>query len=128
MEQHRLEKCNKLREMGLNPYVNSHIITSPIADILEKYSSSETELPEGEEFSAAGRILAKREFGKTAFLTIRDRSGIIQVYIKKALLTEEEFEVYTLTDVGYSLAPILNAMANWGTDYKLFLKLLQKRG
>lgn len=100
MEQHRLEKCNKLREMGLNPYVNSHIITSPIADILEKYSSSEAELPEGEEFSAAGRILAKREFGKTAFLTIRDRSGIIQVYIKKALLSEEEFEVYTLTDVG----------------------------
>ena len=40
MEQHRLEKCNKLREMGLNPYVNSHIITSTIANILEKYSSS----------------------------------------------------------------------------------------
>ena len=35
---------------------------------------------------------------------------------------------YTLTDVGYSLAPVLNAMASWGTDYKLFLKLLQKRG
>lgn len=100
MEQHRLEKCNELREMGLNPYVNSHIITSTIANILEKYSSSETELPESEEFSAAGRILAKREFGKTAFLTIRDRSGIIQVYIKKALLSEEEFEVYTLTDIG----------------------------
>ncbi len=100
MEQHRLEKCNKLREMGLNPYVNSHIITSTIANILEKYSSSETELPESEEFSAAGRILAKREFGKTAFLTIRDRSGIVQVYIKKALLSEEEFEVYTLTDIG----------------------------
>ncbi len=100
MEQHRLEKCNKLREMGLNPYVNSHIITSTIANILEKYSSSETELPESEEFSAAGRIHEKREFGKTAFLTIRDRSGIIQVYIKKVLLSEEEFEVYTLTDIG----------------------------
>ena len=35
---------------------------------------------------------------------------------------------YTLTDVGYSLAPVLNAMASWGTDYKVFLKLLQKRG
>ena len=100
MEQQKKKKCNKLREMGLNPYVNSHIITSTIANILEKYSSSETELPESEEFSAAGRILAKREFGKTAFLTIRDRSGIIQVYIKKALLSEEEFEVYTLTDIG----------------------------
>lgn len=33
---------------------------------------------------------------------------------------------YTLTDVGYSLAPVLNAMAGWGTDYKTFLKLLEK--
>lgn len=35
---------------------------------------------------------------------------------------------YTLTDVGYSLATVLNAMASWGKDYKTFLKLLQKRG
>ena len=35
---------------------------------------------------------------------------------------------YTLSDVGYSLAGVLNAMASWGTDYKTFLKLLQKRG
>lgn len=34
---------------------------------------------------------------------------------------------YTLSDVGYSLAPILDAMASWGTDYKTFLKLLNKR-
>ncbi len=34
---------------------------------------------------------------------------------------------YTLTDVGYSLAPVLNAMASWGTDYKVFLKLLEKQ-
>ena len=27
---------------------------------------------------------------------------------------------YTLSDVGYSLAPVLNAMASWGTDYKIF--------
>lgn len=100
MDQHRLEKCNKLREMGLNPYVNSHIISSPISDILERFSKEDDVLPENEEFSAAGRLLAKREFGKTAFLTIRDRSGIIQVYIKKALLSENDFEVYTLSEVG----------------------------
>ena len=34
---------------------------------------------------------------------------------------------YTLTDVRYSLAPVLNAMASWGTDYKVFLKLLEKQ-
>ena len=35
---------------------------------------------------------------------------------------------YTLSDVGYSLASVLNAMASWGTDYKTFLELLKKRG
>ena len=100
MDQHRLEKCNKLREMGLNPYVNFHIISSPISDILERFSKEDDVLPENEEFSAAGRILAKREFGKTAFLTIRDRSGTIQVYIKKALLSESDFEIYNLSEVG----------------------------
>lgn len=34
---------------------------------------------------------------------------------------------YTLSDVGYSLAPVLNAMASWGTDYQTFIKLLEKR-
>ncbi len=33
---------------------------------------------------------------------------------------------YTLTDVGYSLMPVLNSMASWGTDYKDYLKLINK--
>ena len=38
MEQHRLEKSQKLREMGLNPYVNSHIIEMPISEITKELS------------------------------------------------------------------------------------------
>ena len=33
---------------------------------------------------------------------------------------------YTLSDVGYSLAGVLNEMATWGSAYKTFLKLLKK--
>lgn len=33
---------------------------------------------------------------------------------------------YTLTDVGYSIAPVLDAMAQWGTDYKQYLKIKSK--
>ena len=33
---------------------------------------------------------------------------------------------YTLTDIGYSLMPVLNAMAGWGTDYKEYRKLINK--
>ena len=32
---------------------------------------------------------------------------------------------YTLTDVGYSLASVLDSMAEWGDGYKKFLKLVE---
>lgn len=49
------------------------------------------------------------------------------------LVTRKEYQQvppkveYTLTDVGYSLAVVLDSMASWGTDYKTFLKLLEKQ-
>lgn len=100
MDQHRFDKSHKIREMGINPYVNSYVAQSYISDITKKFPNDDSELPENETFKAAGRIIAKREFGKTAFLTIKDATGDIQVYIKKALLTDEEFQVYELTDTG----------------------------
>lgn len=34
---------------------------------------------------------------------------------------------YTLTDIGYSLAVVLDAMAEWGSAYRQFLKLIEKQ-
>lgn len=34
---------------------------------------------------------------------------------------------YTLTDVGYSLAVVLDSMAEWGGAYRQLLKLLEKQ-
>lgn len=33
---------------------------------------------------------------------------------------------YSLTDIGYSLAPVLESMAQWGTDYTEYLRLKEK--
>ena len=33
---------------------------------------------------------------------------------------------YTLTDIGYSLAPVLDSMAQWGTDYREYCRLKDK--
>ena len=33
---------------------------------------------------------------------------------------------YTLTDVGYSLHTVLEAMKEWGKDYKKYLKLINR--
>ena len=34
---------------------------------------------------------------------------------------------YTLTDIGYSLAVVLDSMAEWGSAYKQLLKIIEKR-
>ena len=33
---------------------------------------------------------------------------------------------YTLTDIGYSLRPVLESLRCWGKDYKRYTKLLEK--
>lgn len=33
---------------------------------------------------------------------------------------------YSLTDIGYSLAPVLDSMAGWGMDYKEYCKLKEQ--
>ena len=34
---------------------------------------------------------------------------------------------YTLTDIGYSLASIIDSMADWGAGYKQYLSILDKQ-
>ncbi len=99
MEQHRLDKLSKIKEMGISPYVNTYITGDKIGVIIERFSSKEVELTDTV-FKIAGRVISKREFGKSSFLTVRDMSGDIQIYLKKEQLSETDFEVYKLTDVG----------------------------
>ncbi len=34
---------------------------------------------------------------------------------------------YTLTDIGYSLAAVLDSLASWGSAYREYLKLINKK-
>ncbi len=40
------------------------------------------------EVSVAGRVMLRRVMGKLAFLTLRDGSGSIQLYVDKSILEE----------------------------------------
>lgn len=72
----------ELRSKGNEPYAYSWDRTHTANQLQETYktlgngeeSSSEVDL-----VSIAGRIVARRAFGKLAFLTLRDDSGTIQV-------------------------------------------------
>ncbi|NHC34656.1 lysine--tRNA ligase [Scytonema millei] len=79
----RLEKVEQLRQLGLNPYAYRWESTHHAAQLQEKYA----DLPSGEEVeievAIAGRIIARRVFGKLAFFGLQDETGTIQLYLDK---------------------------------------------
>ncbi len=101
----RLEKAAKWREAGFNPYGNGHAPQHLAADILARHADSTPESLEQTPvtYDVAGRLVAMRSFGKAAFIKLRDRSGEIQVHMKKDALADA-YEVFKLCDLGDFLA------------------------
>jgi lysyl-tRNA synthetase class 2 len=50
--------------------------------------------------SVAGRLMAIRRHGKTAFCVLRDLSGEIQLYFRKDVLGEDSYTLFKLLDIG----------------------------
>ncbi|MFQ5441676.1 MAG: lysine--tRNA ligase [Thermodesulfobacteriota bacterium] len=98
----RLERLKSLRESGINPYPNDFKPGSTSSAIKEKYGSlAKEELAENTgEVSIAGRIMAKRDFGKASFVQVQDRSGTLQAYVKKDVVGEEVFALFKKCDTG----------------------------
>ncbi|WP_022850211.1 lysine--tRNA ligase [Limisalsivibrio acetivorans] len=102
MDQHRADKLNQLKGMDVQPYVNSFKAPFSIKEISGRFGKMTK--PELEEkkytFTLAGRITAARKFGKASFLNIKDRTGNIQIYVRKGDVSDEEFDIFKLTDIG----------------------------
>src|SRR6266849_735939 len=50
-------------------------------------------------YSIAGRVMAVRTMGKATFLSLRDRTGDLQAFIKRDKVGEEAYEALKLLDV-----------------------------
>jgi lysyl-tRNA synthetase class 2 len=98
----RVRKAEALRALGVNPFGNGFSPRHVAADLVARYGdrSAEEIAAEPGDWSVAGRCLAVRSFGKAAFLRVRDRSGEIQVWVKKDRVGERAFEIFRLLDVG----------------------------
>ncbi|MBW4464848.1 MAG: lysine--tRNA ligase [Pegethrix bostrychoides GSE-TBD4-15B] len=85
----RLEKADQLRQQGLTPYAYRWPITHHAAQLQAQYA----DLAAGEEVAVdvavAGRIMARRVFGKLAFFTLQDETGQIQLYLDKKAFEAE---------------------------------------
>ena len=103
----RLEKVEQLKTLGINPYAYRWESTHHAAELQEKFA----ELANGEEVdlevAIAGRILARRVFGKLAFFNLQDETGTIQLYLDKKRISAQMVDVPNafnhlkqLTDIG----------------------------
>ena len=102
----RKDKEKYFRSIGIDTYPQgrgSYVDTASIAQRFGAMSHDDLE-KEGATLSVAGRIVAFRDFGKSAFLHIQDKKGKIQVYVRKDMLKGLPYEAFKKFDIGDIIA------------------------
>jgi len=96
----RLEKAGHLAELGVDPFGRRFDGREPIADVRARCPEEDVEDETAPRARAAGRVMRLRDHGKVVFLDIADRTGAIQVYIRKNNVGDENFEIVKQLDLG----------------------------
>jgi len=99
----RKEKIDELRSVGIDPFPNDFKPLHESETVLSSYGNlSEEELKNlSQEFSFAGRVIALRDFGKSVFFHIMDRTGKIQGYIRRDVVGDESLRLFKrFIDIG----------------------------
>jgi lysyl-tRNA synthetase class 2 len=101
LTQQRMEKLQRLRAAGVNPYPSNYDRTHTAAQAVEALQQQEQAGPGAAPVSVcvAGRIMARRKMGKISFLDLRDGSGKIQLLLSDAL-PPQETELVKDLDIG----------------------------
>ncbi|HEX3693703.1 MAG TPA: lysine--tRNA ligase [Solirubrobacteraceae bacterium] len=99
----RLAKARRLRERGIDPF--PHILggeRTPIAELHERHDPATLAAGEHPQlrYRLAGRLIARRGHGRTAFLDLRDASGQIQLAVRQDALGAEDYERVLDLDIG----------------------------
>ena len=86
----RREKLAALQEAGKDPFqITKYDVTHHSTDIKENF-----EQLQGSTVRIAGRMMSRRIMGKASFSHISDRSGLIQVYVTRQDIGEENYASY----------------------------------
>jgi lysyl-tRNA synthetase, class II len=96
----RRKKVDALWEAGINPYPNDFRPIHSSRDVFDAYGHLDDIEENARTFILAGRIIARRSFGKAAFIQIQDRKGRLQLYVKKDAVGEDAFADFQTFDIG----------------------------
>jgi lysyl-tRNA synthetase, class II len=98
----RREKLGKLIAKGIDPFGQKFEVSTHATEakkLAEGKSHDDLEAA-GISVSIAGRIVLLRNMGKASFITLQDKSGTIQAYLRKDAIGEESYSVFELADLG----------------------------
>ena len=96
----RRAKREALIAAGQDPYGHAFSSTHHVSDLEAAYGWLEDGESTEDEVAVAGRVMAKRDQGKVAFLELRDASGTIQLFCRVNALGEDAFARLKDLDVG----------------------------
>ena len=91
----RLEKLEKLKKAGINPYPSKFEPSHQNRIILSNYESYENK-----KVRVAGRIMVIRKMGKASFLQLKDSSGRIQIFLRQDDVGNASYSNFKLLDIG----------------------------
>jgi len=93
----RLLRLQEMRAQGYDPFqqnwTQSHSSKQAIAMYVEGQEL-------GPEVSVAGRMTVSRDQGKSSFIKLLDRDGLIQVYVRKDEIGDEPYAAFKKLDLG----------------------------
>lgn len=93
--QKRLESISELKKLNIQAFAYEFDKKNEISEIKDHFESLE-----GKDVTVAGRIKTIRKMGKASFFNLQDKSGTIQIYIKKDDVGENEYTAFKLFDIG----------------------------
>ncbi len=89
----RLANMEQLKAKGYSPFGQAFERTGRLSEIIAGFE-------ENKAVRIAGRIMSRREMGKSVFAHVQDGSARFQVYIKKDVIGEAAFEAFKYLDLG----------------------------
>ena len=100
----RLEKLAALRARDIEPFAYSFDVTrraAPSIAAFEEMEAAGSQVEEqGLQGSWAGRMMGFRSHGRSAFADLEDRTGRVQVYLKRNVLGAEAYALLDLLNLG----------------------------
>src|SRR3954469_8794005 len=99
----REEKAQALRDKGAHPYGNGVQVRHTTGFVRMRHADDDgprLEQDQSEPYGLAGRVVALRSMGKASFLSLRDRDGDLQIFVKKDKVGEAAYDLLKLTDLG----------------------------